>query len=306
MSSMILKPGDRVAIVGLSSIFKWSVLKPAMKELERWGLKPLLAPRLQKKNLIFSGTVEDRAAQIQWAVRNPKVKAIWCVRGGYGAYDLIPFLKKMKRPAHPKVLIGYSDVTAVHLFFNQTWKWPSLHGPLFNRLADARAAKNQKSLEMTKAILMNREYRLSISKGLSSQNLNRSVVGTLVGGNLAMMAASLGTDWEIQTNGKVLFIEEIGERAGRLDRLLAQLEQAGKFDQVKALILGDFVDCREADGKDYTKEILEKRFAKHKIPIVRGFPAGHGRVNLPFVLGRKIRIEGGKEFCLVESIQGLG
>ena len=216
------------------------------------------------------------------AMLNPEVKAIWCLRGGYGANRLLPEIEKMSVPKIKKLLIGFSDVTSLHNLINQKWKWPSLHASLIDRLASGRLSEI--NLDELKSSLLNFEHGATF-KNLIPLNKaalkNQKIDSRVIGGTLMVVASSLGTPSQIKTKDLILFLEEIGERAYRIDRCLHQLKQAGLFKDVAAVVFGDFTNCLEADGKDLVPQTLENFFREIKIPAFRGIEAGHGETQRP-------------------------
>lgn len=299
----VLQRGDRVGLVATGATFNREKFKNSIKALKKMGLVPVYGANLFSRDFIFAGTIAQRTKSLRTLLNRKDIKAIWCVRGGSGSYAVAEEMAKDKKPKHPKMIIGMSDVTALHLLFIQKWKWPVLHGPLFDRIGIAKAPTLEKTV--LKKTLFDEKFRLKITSGLKSLGKSGAATGELVGGNLVILASSLGSSWEVDTRGKILFLEEIGERAYRLDRFLTQLKSAGKFDYLKGIVIGHFTECNEPDGRELWKTVLKRHFGKSKIPILMGVHSGHGDMRLTLPMGVKVRIKTGSKKSF-EVIEGFG
>ena len=199
------------------------------------------------------------------------------------------------------MFIGMSDTTSLHVFLNQEWKWPVLHAPVLESLA--LKTINKKSLKELQSLLFGKTEELRYPITPLNIQAKRQVLGSglsapLVGGNLSLLQSSLATPWQIQTNHRILFIEDVHERAYRVDRMLQQMHQASLFKRVRALILGDFIGAKEPKGKSSLLDSLFQQWAKRvSFPIFKGLPCGHGTLQSPLPLGLKVKIsksKGGK------------
>ncbi len=220
------------------------------------------------------------------ALSAPDSSAIWCVRGGYGSQKLMPFLSRMKKPAKPKLFIGYSDVTVIQIFLNLKWKWQVLHFPVLTHLDGARPADlkkfqnlltgAQKEQSFFRLRLLNRRY-----KGESK------ISSRMTGGNLTLIQSSIGAPWAGSFQNKILFLEDTGEAPYRIDRALQQMLYAGVFKGVKALAIGDFTfsGAQSQKAKKETRQIFQSFADKASFPVVEGVPCGHGlrKSPLPFL-----------------------
>jgi muramoyltetrapeptide carboxypeptidase len=249
---------------------------------ENLGMQVTAPPDLLGEDLLCANRDEIRLSHLQQALTDPTVDIIWLLYGGYGLTRLIPDLLQMKKPEQEKLFIGYSDGTALHVFLNQMWGWPSLHGVTAQQMSKARVGTQ--TIESTMCIL--REGLHSYSPpalhpfNKKAQKMT-SLSGMVVGGNLSLIKCSLGTDWQITTNGKILFLEDVCERGYSIDRMLSHLQQAGMFKDIKAILLGDFVKGNEADGTSLIPAVL-KRFAEQcSVPVFQLPGFGHGEENLP-------------------------
>ena len=283
-----LRPGDTVDIVAPGFACLPEALQGALEILAKWGLEPRVSREIfpkkkSKLDILCSNTDEIRLSQLKEALRAEDSRAVWCLRGGYGSLRLIPELVRMKRPhGPPKLFIGLSDISTLHVYLNQAWKWPTVHGPLLDRLGQGLV--KPKYLRELKDIVMgtSREITFERLKPLNEAARRAAVVrGPVSGGNLVTLQSSLGTKAEWVTDGQILFFEEIGERGYKVDRILEHFRQIGKFSRARAIVLGDFTGGLEADGKSRVPAVL-KRFAEGlEIPVVAGLQSGHAVIQRP-------------------------
>ncbi len=292
---LVLKKGDKVGIIAPSSSFNRKSFNKSIKVLKSLGLVPVYDKSLFKKDLIFAGTPEHRLKSFMKMAKRKDIKCIWCVRGGAGAYSFAQKLASKEAPKQPKYFIGISDTVALHLVLNQMWKWPTIHGPLFDRLGTDKF-KGIEKVCLTKT-LFDPHYRLKILGGLKALGKKSTVMAPVIGGNLTILAASLGSKWEVDTRGKILFLEELCEPAYKIDRMLWQLRNASKFDGIKGVVIGDFTDCVDSNGKKRWPLIIERHFKKSKVPVLLGVHSGHGKVRMPIPFGLKTRISTRGKLC---------
>jgi len=278
-----LKPGDIVDIVAPGFAPTVEELENGIRFLEGWGLVPRLPRNIRGKDILCSNCDEVRFQHLKEALYAKDSKAIWCVRGGYGSLRLIPHLLKLKSPKmRPKLFIGLSDITSLHAFLNQKWGWPTVHGPLLERLG-RRAALPKFERELKKLVFGEiTRIRFSNLKALNEAAVRDGVVrGKVSGGNLIVLQSSLGTKASWQTDGRILFFEDVGERGYRVDRVLEQFTQAGLFRRARAIVFGQFTESHERDGRDLVPLVI-KRFAKTmKIPVFSGLQSGHDIIQRP-------------------------
>ncbi|HUX78333.1 MAG TPA: LD-carboxypeptidase, partial [Alphaproteobacteria bacterium] len=244
---------------------------------ESLGMQVTAPPNLLGKDLLCANRDEIRLSHLQEALNDPTVDIIWLLYGGYGLTRLMPDLLQMKKPEKEKLFIGYSDGTALHVFLNQIWGWSSLHGVSAQQMSKTRVGPQ--TIESTLQIMREGLHNYS-SPSLHPFNEKAktmtSLSGTVVGGNLCLVECSLGTDWQINPKGKILFLEEVYERGYRVDRMLMHLQQARIFEGVKAILMGDFVKGDEKDGTSLIPAVL-KRFAEQcSIPVFHLPGYGHG------------------------------
>jgi muramoyltetrapeptide carboxypeptidase len=235
------------------------------------------------------------------ALSSHETKAIWALQGGAGATRLLPYLSRWSHSftALPpyKILIGFSDITALHTFFIQKWKWPTLHAPTLKSAVTQSISKE--SLQSLKEVLF--KERPAIDEinllPLNESALHNSVIkAPLIGGNHSVLQYSIGTSWQLEARNKILFLEDINEEAYRIDVRLNHFLQAGLFEGVQAILFGDFTYTPEKGLEDYPKvEYVLKTFASHiPVPVFKMPGYGHGDVNKPLLMGSLAHLKTGK------------
>lgn len=278
-----LNPGDLIDIVAPGSAADFEVLKKACVIIESWGYKTRFQSDLLKPNLMYlANTDEYRFKDLKRALMAKDSKAIWCFRGGYGSLRLLPYLAKLKKPSDKKLFMGLSDITSLHIFLNQKWNWPTVHGPLVGSIG--REVISESNLNEVKVVLEGsvKQFEFTNLKPITDLSAKvKSISGPVTGGNLMVVTSTLGTPDQISGAGKILFFEELNERSYRVDRCLQQMRQAGVFKGVKAVVFGDFLQCLEADGKDYITPTLKNFFTEIKVAAFTGIESGHGAIQRP-------------------------
>lgn len=250
--------------------------------LRSWGFQVQYDENILKPEMYLANSDKYRFEAFKKAMTNPKVKAVWCLRGGYGAIRLLPMIEKMPVPKKQKLLIGFSDVTSLHNLINRKWKWPSLHASLIDRLGAGKLSSE--NLNELQDSLLKTDYVAKFANLIAfneAAKKKKVIKSEIVGGNLMVLSSSIGTPSQLKTKGKILFLEEIAERGYRVDRLLVQMQQAKMFEGVAAVVLGDFINGQESDGKDFVPATLENFFRAVKVPVFKGVQAGHGDVQRP-------------------------
>lgn len=278
-----LRPDDIVDIVAPASHSPLHKLEDGIQWVENIGLIPHVPHDIVQTDLFFAAPLEIQLRHLKEAIYSDS-KAIWCLRGGYGSMRLIPYLKKLKQPKKPKLFIGFSDITALHLFFSQEWNWPVIHGRTISQMhPDFAGTPDRKFLT---DMIFGKKNEMVFKKLIpmnASARLSGEIKGKITGGNLRIIQSSLGTEWEIKAKNKILFIEDVGERGYSVDRMLEQMFQAKIIDKgLKAIVFGDFTEGLEKDGRDLTLSALERFSERVPYPVLRGLPAGHGHeLNYP-------------------------
>lgn len=291
-----LKTNDYVDVIAPASHSPIEKLNGGVSWLKSYGLVPRVPDDIIKKDVFFSAPLEIQLKHIKDAIYSDS-KAIWCLRGGYGSMRLIPYLLKLRPPKRPKLFIGFSDITSLHLFFGQHWKWPVIHGRTLSQMhVDLKNTPDRKLLAQ---IIFGEKTEKSF-KGLKLLNpslkINKEITAPIVGGNLRILQSSLGTSWQLKTHHKILFIEDVAERGYSVDRMLEQMIQAKVINhKIKAVIFGDFTDGMEKDGKDFTFEALKRFAQKVNFPVLKGLPAGHhNERNYPIPFNTNCELRFGK------------
>ena len=294
-----LQPGDTVAIVAPSGILKNRIgeVQQAQALLKSWGLHSVVGKHVFSKADHFAGTDDERCEDLQNALDDSKVSAIWCARGGYGTVRILDKLDYSKFKQNPKWLIGYSDITALHNQIHNEGV-ESLHAIMCVSLPEGEA-EIEASISTFKNTLFGKP--LSYTLEGSSYNKTGTTSGQLVGGNLTMIHTLLGSKTSIDTSGKILFIEEIGEYKYHIDRMLQSLKRAGYFDNCKGVIVGDMTKLRTNTtlwGTSVEQLILDA-LAGYDFPIAFNMPAGHEKDNRALILGRTIQLVVSSEQTLI-------
>ena len=290
-----LKKGDTVAIVAPSGVLKNynAYILKAKELLKSWELEVVIGENVFNDNGHFAGTDNQRSADFQLALDDKAIKAIWCARGGYGAMRVIDNLNFEKYKENPKWIIGYSDITAIHNDLHNN-KSESIHGIMCKSLEKIDVDNNE-SISLLKKTLFGEKLSYTIEG--NNYNIEGNSNGQLIGGNLTLLHCLLGSESSIDTDGKILFIEDLGEYLYHIDRMLISLKRAGYFDNCKGLIVGDFTDMRKNTtpfGRNL-KELILDIVREYDFPVSFGFPAGHGEKNYPMILGREINLEVSKQ-----------
>jgi len=278
----LLRPGDRIAVVAPSSPFDAGDLAAGVEALRaRYDVRH--APDIVERRGYLAGDDARRLRELRAAIEDDAVTAIVAARGGYGATRLLPELPAALVAAHPKLLVGFSDVTALHALWARAGL-ASIHGPMVAMLGRVGG------LALERFVAAVEGAAPMAFSGLSTLSGGRAA-GRLVGGNLAVLAALAGTPYAPPLEGAVLFLEDIGERPYRVDRMLTTLSHAGWLSQVRAIALGAFTDAAPGADGVTVEEVLRERLSGLGIPVVAGLPAGHVDDNHPIVLGARVVID---------------
>ncbi len=286
-----LKAGDTVAIVAPAGILKHrkNEIEKAQKLLESWGLNTVIGNHVFNQNYHFAGTDEARREDFQNVMNDQKISAIWCARGGYGSVRILDQLDFTAFKNHPKWIIGYSDITVLHNQVNIEGV-ESLHAMMCTSLQDDRNAIKETISTFKDALFGNPlTYILDGSK----YNKTGESSGQLVGGNLTLLQTMLGSKTSINTSGKILFIEEIGEYKYHIDRMLQSLKRAGYFDNCNGVIIGDMskVKRNTTSWGTTVKQLIIDALSEYNFPIAFNMPAGHEKDNRALIFGRTIQLK---------------
>ena len=297
-----LFPGAKVALFAPASAVPEERLQPALDYVRSLNLEPVVYPSCYFANRdgYLAATDSQRAKDLNDAFADPAIDGIWCIRGGYGGHRILPLLNEELIRTHPKWFGGYSDVTALHTFFNQNCGFETYHCtmPSTEPNPDAYTLSWLK-----KALFGGLTGELAAPEGqLPHMLVGGTAKGILCGGNLSLLAASLGTPWEIDTKGKILFLEDIGEKTYRVDSMLTQLRNAGKFEDSAGIILGAWTDCppEYPEKTLLLPEIFEQLIATAGKPCIMDIACGHVLPTLSLPLGRMCTLDADRCKIIIE------
>jgi len=285
-----LKIGDTIAIVAPAGILKnrEQVIDKAKRLAENWGLVVVYGENMFNQNNHFAGTDAERISDFQEALDNPKIKAIWCARGGYGSVRILDELDFTKFKTNPKWIIGYSDVTAIHNHVHNLG-FETLHAIMGTSLQD-QIEDISESISTFKDALFGADLKYELTS--SKYNKIGEAKGQIIGGNLTLLLTMLGSKSQLSTDGKILFFEEIGEYKYHIDRMLQSLKRAGYFNNLQGIIVGDMSRIKKNStvwGESIEQLILN--VVPKNIPVLFDFPAGHEKDNRALILGREITLK---------------
>lgn len=283
-----LHPGDKVALLSPSYATSMENVEGAAQVLRDWGFEPVVGPNVGKVYLgKYAGTPEQRLSDLRWALEDTTIRAIVCNRGGYGTIRYVDMLPLDELSAHPKWMVGFSDITTLHEMETRAGVM-SIHGTMGSFLAKSEGDDFSSLLMRDMLTGLIPEYQVP------AHPLNRygQATGTLVGGNLCTFSPVLGTVADA-TAGKdiILFIEEVEENMSHIDRLINTLILNGVMGHCKGIVLGEFTDCEANLDFGSVEEMICSYLKDYDIPVCCGFPAGHGDVNLPLVMGAPVTMD---------------
>ena len=292
-----LRPGDTIGIVAPASNIKAADLERGCEVLRLAGYRTFYFESILEQDLYFAGSVERRVRELEEMFIRDDVRAIVCARGGYGANYLLQALNWEKVKAHPRIFLGYSDITALLTYFADTAGLVTFHGPMVAKdwTHDDGVEMNswQAALSGTAAWDLN----LRGVPGVSAL-VDGSAEGILYGGCLSILAASLGTPYEIHPQGTILFLEDFAAKPYQVDRMLMQLKLAGKFAGVRGLVFGEMLDCAQTANQGYKLEDVVMRIVGDLgVPVAYGVPSGHvtrKNITLPFGVRAGLTVQGGQ------------
>jgi muramoyltetrapeptide carboxypeptidase len=272
-----LKPGDTIGIAAPASPFDAELFNRGIEVIKSMGFQAFLPKDIWHNNGYLAGSDVHRAQQLNSLFSNPSIHAVVCAKGGYGAMRILPHLNYEAIEKNPKIIVGFSDITALLNTLNTKCRLATFHGPLITTLANA----TQEAKDALYAVLAgDKPIQYIVKKGMVVRS--GTVTAPLAGGNLCTLCHLLGTDYQPDFDGHILFLEDNGEKPYRIDRMLTQMKMAGMFDNLAGLLLGTFSNC--GDTKELVR-IAEDIFNDESVPILAGFDAGHIRKNLTLPFG---------------------
>jgi muramoyltetrapeptide carboxypeptidase len=296
---LALRPGDKVGIVAPASNIKRDAMEAGCSGLRRLGYEPVYSDSILDRDLYFAGSAERRVRELEEMFERDDIRAILCARGGYGSNYLLPGLNSSALDlkhiaAHPKLFVGYSDLTTLLTTFIDAANFVTLHGPMVTK--DFSTDDGVDLASWQNAVSGAAEWEITGDSGARSLVTGRAD-GILYGGCLSILVAALGTPYDINTTETILFIEDIAAKPYQIDRMLMQLKLAGKLNDVRGIIFGEMLDCRQTPSQDYTlEEVVLRVVGDLGIPVAFGLRSGHvSRANITLPFGVKAHLEvGGK------------
>lgn len=291
-----LKKSDKIAIISPAGSVELTQLEKGIEMIKSKGFEPVLGENLYTKfsnGYNYAGTEEQRLKDMNWALNDSEISAVWASRGGYGCQHLIHGLNLKEFTKNPKWYIGYSDNTVIQSFLLKKG-FASIHG---QTIKTSSFGVTEESYDLIFDILKGKKPKYSLES--NQFNKKGNIEGELIGGNLALIYALLGTKYSFDFKDKILFIEDIGENFYALDRMMMSLELAGVFTTIKGLIVGGMTNMGdEKDNKQYEEsfdefanQLIGDRISKYNFPVVFDFPNGHIKDNRPLIIGSQIKVK---------------
>lgn len=306
-----LKAGDTIGLVAPGSYISESELQDSIKNLEALGFKVVYSDKILLQNGYFSGTDEQRAEDLTYMFKRSDVAGIVCTRGGYGCARILPLLDYDVIEENPKVLIGYSDVTALNYGIFRKTGLITFHGPV------SISTFNEFSVNNFKKVLMNPSNEIVFENSNSGEDENPYGVvsiaegkkkGKLIGGNLSISVSLIGTEFDVDYDDAIIYLEEIGEEPYRIDRMLTQMIQSEKFEDANGIAMGIFRKCEpKITDPSFSKsfslmDVLKDRLSNLKIPVVYGMSFGHIKDKFTIPFGIEADLDSEKQtITLMES-----
>ncbi len=313
----VLKAGDTVGLITPSTaVTDPEKLRAAERTVRYFGLVPKWGKNVGKRSGFTGGSIEERLDDVHAMFADPAVKGVFCIRGGYGSGQLLNRIDYKLIERNPKIFVGYSDITAMHLAIHRMTGLVTFHGPVplsafptytqnnYRRaLFEARPLGELTNPPDTNSLRPNHTLR-TVRPGKAR--------GTLIGGNLSLIAATMGTPFEIETRGRILFLEDIEEQPYSIDRMLTQLRLAGKLDQAAGIVFGECKDCRPreyqpsfVEGTFTTPEVVDHVLGGLAIPVLSGLTIGHTDDQLTLPIGINAELDADKGTLTVDETATL-
>lgn len=295
-----LKKGDTIGIVCPSGFMAFDKVETCIHTLKNWGYKVIVGNTVGNQFNYFSGTDEERLNDLQSMLDDVSIKAILCGRGGYGLSRIIDKINFSTFKKNPKWIIGYSDITLLHSHINKQLRIATIHSPMAAAFNDG-GFENQYVLSLQKVI---KGSKTKYTCNPHSNNKNGVATGELIGGNLCMIAHTLGTNSVFNTKNKILFLEDIGEYIYNIDRMFLQLKRAGFLKELAGLVIGGFTDLKDTTtpfGQD-VYGIIKEHIAEYDFPIAFDFPFGHQTENYALKIGVEYSLNVSKKTVSLKEI----
>ncbi len=297
---LYLEKGDTIGIVCPSGYMPVEKASECIRVLnEEWGFQTKIGKTLGNQFNYFSGTDEERLNDFQQMLDDDEIKAILCARGGYGLSRIIDKIDFKKFKNQPKWIIGYSDVTVLHSHLYSNYYISSIHAPMAAAFNDAGYIN--RFVQSLKNALEGKKLKYSCEP--HEFNKKGEAIGELVGGNLSLLAHLVGTDSDIKTRGRILFLEDVGEYLYNIDRMIYQLKRSGKLSKLAGLIIGGFTDNKDTERPfgQTAYEIIHDVVKEYDYPVCFGFPVGHAKENYALKIGVGYKLKVGKSKVNLEE-----
>jgi muramoyltetrapeptide carboxypeptidase len=298
-----LRPGDTIGIVAPASNFKHTELDAGCDALRRAGYKPFYLESILDRDLYFAGSLERRVRELEEMFLRDDIRAILCARGGYGANYLLDKINIDMVKTHPKIFIGYSDITALLTHFTDRAGLVTFHGPM---AVKDWVHENGVEIHSWQAALSGTgQWDVPLHAGVSGL-ADGDAEGILYGGCLSILVAVLGTPYEIKTEGTILFLEDMAAKPYQVDRMLMQLKLAGKLNEARGIVFGEMLDCVQTANQGYAlQEVVMRIVGDLRVPVAFGVRSGHvtsQNITLPFGVRARLRVSAGEvDLRILES-----
>ncbi|MEM7616853.1 MAG: LD-carboxypeptidase [Pseudomonadota bacterium] len=284
----VLQLGDIVDIIAPACGCDEIEITKSIEFIKSLGLVPRVQDNICDPSAmaLCANSDEFRFNDLKRALYAKDSKAIWCLRGGYGCCRIVNDLYKIRAPRNSKLFIGFSDITTLLIFLNQRWRWSVIHGPVLFQIINQSI--DQISIDAIKNVIFGQTDKMiydNIMPLNDAARINKSVYSHILGGNLCLLQNSIGTNWQLKSKNNIIFIEEVGERAYRIERMLIHMLHAGLFTHANAIIFGDIVGGVEKDSTSLHEMVLNKFAATLDIPVLQMKNVGHGYTNYPLPMG---------------------
>jgi len=295
-----LQKGDTIGLVCPAGFMPVEKISECIRVLnEDWGFTTKVGNTLGRQYHYFSGTDDERLEDFQHMLDDDNLKAILCARGGYGLSRIIDKIDFTNFKKNPKWIIGFSDITVLHSHIYRNHNISTLHAPMANAFNE-EGYKNEFVQSLRYAL---EGKKIKYQAALHEFNRKGEAIGELVGGNLALLAHLVGTDSDLKTKGRILFIEDVGEYLYNIDRMLYQLKRSGKLDKLAGLIVGGFIDMKDTERPfgQTVHEIIRDAVADYDYPVCFDFPVSHGKENYALKVGAGYKLKVGKNKVTLEE-----
>ena len=284
-----LRPGDTIGITAPAGYITTDEIQSAVNKMKDWGFNVKIGSSIGKKDFTYGGTDAERLLDFQQMLDDDTVKAIMCARGGYGAIRIIDDIDFKKFTAHPKWIIGFSDITVLHSHINRNFNIASIHSKMCNSFPDDWSKADQvqiDSIDSIRKCLVGEKMNYTALPNVN--NKPGKAVGQLVGGNLKTLETLSASESDISTKNKILFVEDTGEYFYSIDRMFWNLKRSGKLSQLAGLIVGGFKAKKDDPGEEFGKtleQIVLEKITEYNYPVCFDFPVGHQKNNVALKCG---------------------